>query len=149
MTTYTAPLLLPHEYVQPGWLVEVHRDQTGPLYAAVVNVTECEDPDHPGTCGTVIEYPATEVHYSALAELTVRIPCEPDPATTPAGPAPGDTVWISTGRRGIPMHHVTQACVPTTRCGRPTHSGRYLVAAAVVERYAATTCPRCWPGATS
>lgn len=147
MTAYTAPLLLPHEYVQPGWLVEVHRDDTGPLYAAVVNVTECEEPDHPGTCGTVIEYPATEVHYSALAELTVRIPCEPEPTTTPAGPVDDEQVWISVPRSRIDMHKPTGAASPTA-CGRFTGRGFFMAAVVARENHDSQPCKRCWPVTT-
>jgi hypothetical protein len=148
MSAYTAPITLPVEYVQPGWQVEVHRDATGPLYAAVVNVLKCEDADHDDLCATAIAYPATEVHYSALAELTVRIPCEPEPAK-PAGPADDDRVWISTPRRGTDMHALAPGSSQATGCGRSRAAGGITVLASeAVRAWECPPCPRCWPGAS-
>lgn len=147
MTAYTAPLLLPPEYVQPGWLVEIYRD-TGPLYVAVVAVTECDDPTHADMCSTVIEYPATTVHYGCMTTLTVRIPCEPEPATTPAGPAPDAAVWVSVQRSKVDMHQLLQPNVGGTVCGRSTRTGHIHTAGYAVERWTARPCPRCWPVTT-
>lgn len=147
VTAYTAPLLLPVEYVQPGWQVQIHTE-TGSVYAAAVAVLECEDVDHDDMCSTVITYPATEVHYRVLSDLTVRIPCEPEPATAPAGPAPGDIVWMSVGRAGLDMHRRTGDAPAPTGCDRSTRTGIVLEAGTAVDRYQAKPCPRCWPVTT-
>jgi hypothetical protein len=147
---YSAPRPMPVEYVQPGDLVEVHRDLTGPLYAAVVAVLECEDPDHDDLCATVLRYPATEVHYSALAELTVRVPAEPTSLTRPDAKT---GVWVQHLATGDVMHRTLprDESGPRVACSAPIRDGGIFASGGLVATRwpdAVLCSTGCWWGAS-
>ncbi|MFY1669520.1 hypothetical protein ACN27G_06130 [Plantactinospora sp. WMMB334] len=83
--------------------------------------------------------PAGPVPHTAHPDLT------PPPAA--AGPAPGERVWMSTGRRGLDAHRIPSAGATSTACRRSLAYGMTLLASKAREKYEARPCKTCWPPA--